>query len=726
MNESSTSPQGPTPERAKQGAMALVERVAGLCRLPFDPRTTSEALAAAQHEISGPWTRVWQQRLRTVVVNLGLRPAPATLSLDEFAATLRPGQSAITYRPSAANPDGWVLLIDEKRGSVYRTFPDQSTRDTWISIDELAAELETSPDERLPWLLCDAVLPMPGGDEHAHHDSIPAFQRLRQLIRPDRGDLWSIVAFALIVGGLSLTTPIAVQQLVNSVAMGGLIQPVVVLALLLMAALSFSAMLSALQAYVAEIVQRRLFVRVVADLSARLPRVRIDAFDRTSGPELVNRFFDVMTVQKVGTSLMLDGVTLTLQTIIGLLVLSFYHPAMLAFSVVLLVGIAIVVFGFGRGAVNSAIAESKTKYAVANWLEEMARHVTTLKTPAATEFARGRADVLAREYLSARSRHYRIVLRQLGGALGLQVIASAALLGLGGGLVIAGQLTLGQLVASELIVTAIVASFAKLGKHLEGFYDLLAAVDKLGHLFDLPLESEGGSTPGLSDGPATLEFHDVAFGYANDPVFKDLTFTVNAGESVALVGPNGSGKSALLDLALALRTPQNGYVKVDGQDLRELSLPSLREDVICVRGADVVEGTIEDNIRLGRSSVTADAIQEALDTVGLTQKVLEFSDGLQTKLCGNGVPLSRGEAVRLCLARAIAGKPRLILIDEASVNLDEHASDIDLDVIFSRDAPWSLLVVTAASRIAGRCDRVVHLDSSVSGGTSTNSDENGK
>ncbi|MFT5041710.1 MAG: putative ABC transport system ATP-binding protein [Hyphomicrobiaceae bacterium] len=725
MNDSSTSTQHLSPERAKQGVLAVVERVAGICRVPFDPRSTSEALAAAQHEIGGPWARVWQHRLKVVVGKLGLRPASATLSLEECAATLRPGQSAITYRPSPANPDGWVLLVDEKRGNVFRVFAEGGQRDGWVAIDELASALETASHERLPWLLCDAVLPMHQRD-NSNHPSIPPFERLRQLVRPERADLWSIVVFGLIVGGLSLTTPIAVQQLVNSVAMGGLIQPVVILAVLLMAALSFSAVLSALQAYVAEIVQRRLFVRVVADLSARLPRVRIDAFDTTSGPELVNRFFDVMTVQKVGTSLMLDGVTLSLQTIIGLLVLSFYHPAMLAFSVVLLVGIAIVVFGFGRGAINSAIAESKSKYAVANWLEEIARHVTTLKTPAATEFAREHADVLAREYLSARSSHYRIVLRQLGGALGLQVIASAALLALGGGLVIAGQLTLGQLVASELIVTVIVASFAKLGKHLEGFYDLLAAVDKLGHLFDLPLEAEGGSVDGMVDGPATLEFHKVAFGYGAEPVFKDLALKITAGESVALVGPNGSGKSALLDLALGLRNPTAGYVTVNGKDLRELCLTSLRQDVVCVRGADVVEGSIEDNIRLGRWSVTVEAIHRALEIVGLTKKVFEFPDGLQTHLCGNGVPLSRGEAVRICLARAIVGKPKLILIDEASVNLDEHASDIDLDAIFSPDAPWSLLVVTAASRIAGRCDRVVHLDSTTTGGITTTRPEDAK
>jgi putative ABC transport system ATP-binding protein len=689
-------------------AMALVERLAAFARTPYDPRGASEAFEAGERELEGPLERNWPRRLERMGARLALGMRQALLSVDEATAALRRGQSAVTYRPTPANPDGWVLLVDRRGNKVFRASIDGASGDRWVEIDTLEKELGSPGDERLTWLFSDPVLPSSADSDH-HEHSVPPFERLRQLVRPDRADLWSIIIFGLLVGGLTLTTPIAVQQLVNSVALGGLLQPVVVLALLLLAALSFSAVLSALQAYVAEIVQRRLFVRVVADLAVRLPKVSIDAFDRRHGPELVNRFFDVMTVQKTGTSIMLDGVALFLQTTIGLLVLSFYHPLMLAFSVLLVAGINVVVFVFGRGAVVSAVAESRTKYDVASWLEEMARHVATLKPHAAAEFALERADLLAREYLHARSTHYRIVLRQLLGALGLQVIASAALLGLGGALVIAGQLTLGQLVASELIVTAIVASFAKLGKHLEGFYDLLAAVDKLGHLFDLPVEPDNGSIQERVEGPATLAFHDVAFGYEGETVISGLDFRIDAGERVALVGPTGSGKSVVLDLALGLRAPSSGYVTVDEQDLRQTHLPSLREQVVCVRGPEVIEGTIEENVRLGRSYISAEAVHHALATVGLLEPLLLRPEGLKTRLSSNGAPLSRGQAVRLCLARAIAGDPRLILIDEASVNLDEHSEDIDLETLFASDSRWSLLIVTTSSRIAGRCDRIIEL-----------------
>ena len=252
--------------------------------------------------------------------------------------------------------------------------------------------------------------------------------------------------------------------------------------------LTFAAALRGLLSYVVEILQRRLFVRLVADLAYRLPRVRGTAFDGMHAPELVNRFFEIVTVQKAASSLLLDAVSIILQTFVGMAVLAFYHPFLLGFDLVLLMLIAFITFGLGRGAVKTAVNESIAKYAVGAWLEELVRHPTAFKLHSGHQFALDRSDRLTVDYLDARKKHYRIVLRQLLFALGLQATVATALLGLGGWLVIQGQLTLGQLVAAELIVTVIVGSFAKMGKHLESFYDLLASMDKLGHLFDLPTE----------------------------------------------------------------------------------------------------------------------------------------------------------------------------------------------------------------------------------------------
>ncbi len=202
---------------------------------------------------------------------------------------------------------------------------------------------------------------------------------------------------------------------------------------------------------------------IVTDLGYRLPRVHVESFDRNHGPELVNRFFDVLTVQKAGATLLHDGIAVILQTMIGLLILAFYHPLLLAFEVVLVISITFVLFVLGRGGVRTAIIESKAKYAVAASLEEIARHPLSFKQAGGPELARGRADALAASYVEARRKHYRVVFRQIVSSLAMQVFAATVLLTLGGWLVIHGQLTLGQLVAAELIVSIVLASFAKLG-----------------------------------------------------------------------------------------------------------------------------------------------------------------------------------------------------------------------------------------------------------------------
>ena len=334
--------------------------------------------------------------------------------------------------------------------------------------------------------------------------------------------------FALLVGVLALAMPVAVEALVNTVAFGRYLQPVVVLAILLFTFLAFAAAMRALITFIVEILQRRLFVRVVEDLAYRLPRVQQQSFDHVHGPELVNRFFDVVTVQKTIAALLLDGIAIVLQTVIGMAVLAFYHPFLIGFDVVLLLLIAFIIFVLGRGAVRTAVQESKAKYAVGAWLEELARHHTAFKLHAGTQFALDRADQLAVNWLEYRRDHFRIVMRQILFALGLQALAATALLGLGGWLVILGELTLGQLVAAELIVMMIVGSFAKLGKYIESFYDLLASVDKLGYLFDLPTESHDKLFHLRDGAPAAVNVQDVTYKFGSHPVLEHLESAIGA------------------------------------------------------------------------------------------------------------------------------------------------------------------------------------------------------
>ncbi|MEY4581342.1 MAG: hypothetical protein RL701_6045, partial [Pseudomonadota bacterium] len=371
-------------------------------------------------------------------------------------------------------------------------------------------------------------------------------ERLRRLTALEHGDVTVIVIYAVAIGLVSLAVPIAAQSLVNTVAFTALLQPIVVLSALVLVGLSAAGILRALQYKVVETLQQRFFVRLTHDSVRRLTRADVRAFSEQGAPEVMNRFFDVAIVQKTAATLLLDGLAVVLQGGVSLVLLAFYHPALLAFDVVLVVLIAFTLFGLGRGGVATAIKESKAKYATAAWLEEMAGAFRAFKSTESREFAFARADDLARAYVEARRKHFKVLFRQTVASYALQAFATAALLGLGGSLVIKGQLTLGQLVAAELIVTGVLAGVAKFGKYLESYYDLCASLDKIGHMVDLPDERVGGVAQPVRAEPACLKLEGVAFSYnERSQALRDVSFELAPGGRLAVLGSDASGKSTL-------------------------------------------------------------------------------------------------------------------------------------------------------------------------------------
>ena len=406
------------------------------------------------------------------------------------------------------------------------------------------------------WLFVEPQLQVPS-DEHHGHDS--PLKRFLSILRPEWNDIWIVLVFAFFAGVLGLATPIAVEALVNTVAFGRLLQPVVVLALLLFGFLAFGGAMRALQTIVVEIIQRRLFARVAADLAFRLPRVRQDTLDDRDGPELVNRFFDVVTIQKVTAYLLLDGSAIVLTTLVGMVVLAFYHPWLLGFDLVLLATVVSGVLLLGRGAVRTGIDESKYKYQLAAWLEDVIRCHRTFKLDGSVTFATDRTNYLTSRYLSARRDHFRVLLRQIVLLLGLQAVAGTILLGFGGWLVIQGQLTLGQLVAAELIVAIILGALAKLGKHLEGYYDVMAAVDKLGYLFRLPLERSNGLLQMPPADELSVKLTEVNYELNDRAVFRNnLSLEIREGERVGGNGRSRGGQEYLVRSAVRSEVPHDG------------------------------------------------------------------------------------------------------------------------------------------------------------------------
>ena len=523
----------------------------------------------------------------------------------------------------------------------------------------------------------------------------------------ERSHLWVAFVYSIAEGLLLLAVPIATQALVNTIAFGTLMQPLVVLVAIVLLALSLSGLLNVMRLYVVEVMQRRVFVRIGTDVVYRLLRVRIDGFDKGYGPELVNRFFEVVTVQKAGATLIVDGLSLLIKTAVGLAVMAAYDPILLAFDLALVVSVVVILVPLSAGALKTAVQESKAKYAMAAWLQELARHPTTFKSAGGQAYALHRADALATGYLKYRALHFSVILRQTIGSLGLQTFGTAALLGAGGYLVIEQRLTIGQLVAAELIVAVVLSGIAKLGKQLENFYDLLAAVDKLGYFTDLPLEKSGPEALERLATGAELELKSVTFAHDNRhrPILDSAHWRIEPGSRVGLIAASGSGKSTALDVIYGLRPAQSGVIEFDGCDTRDLRLEDLRAQIALVRQPEVFQGSVADNVRLGDTRMTLDQVRDALRLAGLLDDVQLLPDGLRTELITNGLPLSHGQVIRLMLARAVASRPRLLILDEILDPIDDFVERARLiDRLFERSNPWTLIVVSQRADVLDRCD----------------------
>ncbi len=692
----------------------LLEWLASECDVAFDQVIAKRAVQEAQRGWPGSEQDRWWKWLIEAGDSVGLRVQVVEFTLRQALHVVREKTLAV-HLSDPQMP--WLLIHRQHRRKFHIITAETGPSGRWVSRSELAALMGSPAEEELLiWVVVEPAMPCQQPSSVGHEDTLPHEPRLKPMSRlwkmlaPERTDIWVVLVFAIFVGMLALATPLAVEMLVSTVAFGRSVQPIIVLAIILFAFLAFSAIVQTVEKYAVELIQRRLFVRIAGDLAYRLPRVRRDALDGQFAPELANRFFDVVTVQKVVAMLLIDTLDLVIVTVVGMIVLALYHPLLLGLNLVLVALILFALFILGRGGIASSIKESKVKYAMAAWLEGLVRCSNSLKYEGGNEFAVEHADRIARTYLKARQDHFRVLFRQIMFSLGLYAVASAVLLGVGGFLVIQGQLSLGQLVAAELIIALILGSVTKVGKHLESFYDLMASVDKLGMLFDLPLERQDGLLSLPKEGGIELRLRDVCYAYREgQSILEKVNLRAESGASVGVCGPPSCGKTTLAELLFGLRRPTLGSIEIDGVDSDDLRPDVFRRYVTLVGPIEVIDGSIAENVHLDRVEVDPTDVHESLRQTGLLDDVFLLPNGLETQLTATGAPLSETQLRRLVLARAIAGRPRLLILDALLDALPDDQALALMDVLAGEKAPWTLIVFSGRHQILKRCDQILEL-----------------
>lgn len=544
----------------------------------------------------------------------------------------------------------------------------------------------------------------------AKEDAKKPLRRFLGLLRFDVRDIILIALFGLVAGVLTLAAPLAVESLVNVVSWGTYVQPLVVLASFLMACMVLAGIFTILQIIIAETIQRRQLVRLVGDFAHRFPRANREYLKKYYPRELANRYFDIVTLQKSSATLLLDGISIVLATVTGMLLLAFYHPFLLGFDIILLISMVTFTWLFGRNGIRTAVKESATKYKIAHWLQDILDSPTAFKLHGGEGLAIDRANRFVSEYLNARQAQFRVILRQVIFAISLQAIASTALLGLGGWLVMRQQLTLGQLVASELVITVIVGAFAKAGKSIEKFYDAVAGVDKLGYLLDIEVDQRVEPTA-FAPGPAEVCWRDFEIKPSSGgKALKMPSQVIEAGSVVGFSGNLSACKTSLLYSLAGLHKPKSGLIEIAGLPASDAATTSGRSLVSLATWPQNFHGTIQENIDLGRVFLGYNEIREALVTVGLWDELSELPNGLETKLLSNGYPLSLEQNVRLSIARAIIDEPRVLLIDGILDVLPPQERLAVFNRLKERTDRWTIFVCTHDEAILSACSQTIECN----------------
>jgi len=550
----------------------------------------------------------------------------------------------------------------------------------------------------------------PGTVERPKRQTSP-HRRLQQMIFEDKHDLVLIIIYTFFSGLFSLSIPLATQIIVNTVAAGVFLQPLTVIAGTVLIGLSFVAVLRLLTLWIVEQIRQRTFARVALRLAYRVPRIRHSALANEYLPELVNRFFDTITVQSGWFNFLLDAPAAALQVIVGLILLAIYSPWLLLFDTIVIAFFLLEVFVLGYGGYATRSDETTQRFKIAEWLEELARCESGIKTNGIPTYLLKQADNLLVEYVKLRRRHFRVLFRQASGLFFFQATASAGVLGCGGYLVIHRELTMGQLVASLLIVNMVLPALERVVRNMQNIYELLSALGKIGYVEDLPLERKGGEVLPRSSQGARLDIRGLRFAYKEgQEILCGVDLSLIPGERISLFGPNGSGKSTLAEVLCGLLEPASGLVQLNGIDVRDLDLNSLRRAVALMSDAnEIFPGTIIQNVSLGRSDITHLDVMWALDMVQFNAELHHLPDGLQTELMSGGRNLSRGQIQKLLLARAIVKRPQLLILDEAFTAIEERSKLDILDKIYSPNLPWTIIDISHDADSILRSTKIVVL-----------------
>jgi ABC-type bacteriocin/lantibiotic exporter with double-glycine peptidase domain len=539
------------------------------------------------------------------------------------------------------------------------------------------------------------------------------WQRLLNLMKLEQKDIYKILLYAAFSGLVGLSLPLGVQAVINLVVGGQFNASIIILISLVLLGVIFQGIIRYMQLRVAEDLQQRIYARSSFELIYRFPRMQSQALDGKYAPELANRFFDTITIQKGLPKAIIDFSEALLQIVFGLILLSFYHPFFLFFGIFLVVLLYVVFqFSIPRG-ITTSLIESKMKYKTAHWIEEVARNFDTFKVIDSYKLSTKKNDEMVMNYLDARENHFYILKIQFFKMIGFKTLVTAALLIIGGLLVINQQMNIGQFVAAEIVILLMINSVEKLILGLENIYDVITSTEKIGQVTDIPLDEDSPNKPLTKEDDINLELNNLSVEYPNSStkILDGINLNINQGDKVLVNGPSGSGKTTLLKVIAGLVIRCDGQLLVNDINALNINNKHYRSFIGFVLPNNTpFDGTIRENITFNNPEIPEDIIQEVCQVLGIDKFVKTLPKGLETHINSDGKQLSYTMTKKIVIARALIANPKILILKDPLDEFDNKEIEDITAYIFDPKHKWTVIVASKNSIWNKYCNRIIKLD----------------
>jgi ATP-binding cassette, subfamily B, bacterial len=538
-----------------------------------------------------------------------------------------------------------------------------------------------------------------------------AFYSFLQLLKMEKKDIGAVYTFSIFSGLLFLALPLGIQSIVGFVMAGELSTSIIVLIIAVLIALFINGFLQIKQLEIIEKIEQKIFARYALAYTETLPQMHLEKMDNYYLPELVNRFFDVSTLQKSIYKLLLDVPAAIVQIIFGTILLSFYHPFFIGFGILLLSLVVLIIWRTSAKGLATSIETSNYKYETGAWIEEIAQNIKTFKFNKSSNFHLTKTNQILSGYLQNKSNHFRILKIQYWSVIFFKLIITTSMLILGVNLLINQQINIGQFIAADIVIIAIINSVEKFIGNFDILYDALTAIQKLDKVTLAETEQNGTLIYQPKDNSMKVDFENVSFSYTNQfHILSNFSLHIKKGEWIQIVGNKGTGKSSIVNLLSGAYKNFNGKILIDDIPIGNYELTSLRDQMgVLLQQNNIFKASLLENITYSKSYKDQHQVMKIAHFTGLTELIQSYKEGLDLAIDPQYKRLAPSYVHAILLSRALYNSPTLLLLEDPFIYMQEDEIKAITSYI-KTELKSTVIIINNLETLNQYCDRTINVN----------------